>query len=96
MLFLGAVLICLLSIAASFIWSRVKSTLLAIACSVLFPVLACWPIYWIPLAGVTDKSEYGAWFGVFLVTWIVPAIPTSVAMTLLVRYRSKRNEENAG
>ena len=96
MLFLGAVLLCVMSIAASFIWSRINSTLLAVGCSVVFPVLAAWPIYWIPLAGVRDTSEYSAWFGVFLLAWLLPAIPISLAMTLLVRTRSKRKANNAG
>jgi len=90
MLFFGAVVLCLLSIAASFVWGRVRNTSLAILCAIIFPVIAVWPIYWIPLVGVGDTSEYSTWFGVFRILWLVPAIPASVGMTLLVRNRFKR------
>jgi hypothetical protein len=96
MLYSGAVILCLVSIAASFAWGRVKNVILAVLCALIFPVIMAWPIYWIPLIGVTDKSEYSAWFGVFLIFWLIPATPVSVGMTLWVRHRSKRDTRHAG
>jgi hypothetical protein len=96
MLFFGALILCLLSIAAGFAWGRVKNVGLSLVCAVIFPVIAARLIYWIPVMGVNDTSEFGAWFGVFLPLWLVPAIPASVGTTLIVRrHLSKRNTSDA-
>lgn len=45
MLYAGALILSLVSIAASFVWGRAKYASLAVACAILFPVVAASPIY---------------------------------------------------
>lgn len=96
MLIGGAIALCLLSFLASFLWARLTFTWAAVICAVVFPVLAAWPIYWVPIINVRDKSEYSAWYGVFLISWLVFALPVSIAATLLVRRKARQRTSNAG
>jgi len=85
MLIGGAIALCLLSVSASFLWARLTFTWATVVCAVVFPVLAAWPIYWLPISNVRDTSEYSSWYGVFLISWLVFALPVSIGATLLVR-----------
>jgi hypothetical protein len=96
MLIGGAIALCLLSFVTSFIWARLKFTWAALICAVVFPVLAAWPIYWLPLSNVRDTSEYSSWYGVFLISWLVYALPVSIVATLLVRRKARQRASNAG
>jgi hypothetical protein len=70
--------------------------LLALLCAVVFPIAAAWPIYWLPLRGVRDTSEYSAWYGVFLIFWLAAALPVSVVATFLIRARLRRAKRDVG
>jgi hypothetical protein len=85
MLIAGMIFVCLASFAAGFLWARLAATWLSLACALVFPICVSWVVYWAPLQGVTDTSEYSTWYGVFATLWLVPALPVSVASTLLVR-----------
>ena len=96
MLIGGAIALCLVSFAGSFLWARLKSTLASVCCALAFPAIAAWPIYWLPLIGVRDTSEYSSWYGVFFILWLLFALPVSVIATLLVRRKARQRANNAG
>ena len=95
---IGLVIVPLLSFGAAFFWGRL-SLWIGLLCAVVFPCLATWPMYWLPVTfmNVRDTSEYSLWYPVFALLWLVCALPVSVVATVLVwvwrkKIRRRKNE----
>ena len=86
----GFFIVPLASIVVALACGSLRSGWLALAVALVFPPLAAAALYWLPVLGAPDKSEYAAWFGVFAIPWLIAAWPAALAVTLAMRWRRRR------
>ncbi len=95
MFIISGIIVSFLSFVTGFAWARMKQVWLAVITACVFPFVAAWVTYWFPLQSIKDTSEYSAWYWVFAISWLMFALPISVATTLLHRRGLIRRRTNA-
>ena len=88
---MGSLIVIIISIAGAYYWARRNNLPLRILLALIFPVAVAFALYWIPIMGTHDKSEYYSWSGVFIGFWVISAVPFSILATYL--FRRGRNKQ---
>ena len=87
----GSIIIILLSIVGAHFWARLSNFPLRITFAIIFPFVAAYALYWLPLLQEPDKSEYSAWWGIFVGVWFISSVPFSVIATYFFHKRRKKS-----
>jgi hypothetical protein len=76
--------------------AQIRHTILRLSLALFGPLALAHSLYWAPVWLGADSSEYGSWYGVFVVPWFLFGAAVSCLVTLIVSNAKYKRNNNDG